>query len=759
VRPDQSLSPTIKNYQETHPFGAVTKAILPEDFPALRADPTRFTNKSIEDFGNGKQRKLLAHNRFGNSSNPLGSYLTVSSSDGGDALVLHHLASEPENLPSIISDEAKNTTITIPSGHQPPDVLKTNGKPKATDLRDLDLKGNATSFNSNDDEVSTAAACTKQRLGVDILGSVQNTDFDPPDYLVSADQGRQHDNTASNIGMSIVDMIDQSATSEISLQHETEFDACKRVNADLRLSPTTDERFETVSTTNKANTERSVSPSPPKATLPTREEPAPCVLPSSDITHDYPIPPSRNVMCVPLFDLITGHFHPQSDVMNPDESEFAPASTSRRRFSSRDDVNTNPQYPCRAKPDQQMQFSHAALPPTLSLQNFDDHDHQFDKSTTALPCDPSFATRPRPFTSAYCSVSDGNHAALSSSHPPISVNNSLVPTIGKGSHGCFSGFQTAVDDHTAVSTLKTSKSKLTLGRQTPLNTARTPYVCSLCLEPGFATLSTPLVLCPGCGPLCNIRYCSITCLLANAYDHSYQCMNFPASQRLAFHNLPTQFVYEKDPIMAINPWAVISAEQFRQKAFSMYGRFRPFSPVLKLGAEQNLSKKRVTGPGILRPEQVIGDYYVFRCATTVEPLENSKSDVIFVSLALYHMRCFTNRQQMVSLQNNNHLKGVLQRALNACYLLPQIKILEFVFRLIRSYILDDDIFKTLPHSAPNHVVFEEFKEQFSKEFDLDIETYEQEYKPFDAESALLTIMPLLKGIELRNPILQYWRRY
>jgi hypothetical protein len=114
---------------------------------------------------------------------------------------------------------------------------------------------------------------------------------------------------------------------------------------------------------------------------------------------------------------------------------------------------------------------------------------------------------------------------------------------------------------------------------------------------------------------------------------------------------------------------------------------------------------------------------------------------------------------MVSLQNNNRFKGVLQRALNACYLLPQIKILEFVFRLIRSYILDDDIFKTLPHSAPNHVVFEEFKEQFSKEFNLDIETYEQEYKPFDAESALLTIMPLLEGLELRNPILQYWRRY
>jgi hypothetical protein len=50
------------------------------------------------------------------------------------------------------------------------------------------------------------------------------------------------------------------------------------------------------------------------------------------------------------------------------------------------------------------------------------------------------------------------------------------------------------------------------------------YRCSCCFRGAIPNAHKPLYFCPGCGPMCAIRYCSIACLLAHSYQHSTSCM-------------------------------------------------------------------------------------------------------------------------------------------------------------------------------------------------------------------------------------------
>lgn len=155
------------------------------------------------------------------------------------------------------------------------------------------------------------------------------------------------------------------------------------------------------------------------------------------------------------------------------------------------------------------------------------------------------------------------------------------------------------------------------------------FRCSYCRDP-TPTDGRTLVFCPGCGPTCNIRYCSTACLLADSYDHSTRCMNFPASQRLAFHNLPVQFIYEQEPIMPISGLPQ-SPEQFRQKAYMMYCHSGPFPATLQAWARRNSAESSLQGIDILERQKRTGNYHVFRSAlTAVGPRCNAGADVVFV---------------------------------------------------------------------------------------------------------------------------------
>jgi len=50
------------------------------------------------------------------------------------------------------------------------------------------------------------------------------------------------------------------------------------------------------------------------------------------------------------------------------------------------------------------------------------------------------------------------------------------------------------------------------------------YRCSCCFQGAIPSAHKPLYFCPGCGPMCAIRYCSAACLLAHSYQHSSSCM-------------------------------------------------------------------------------------------------------------------------------------------------------------------------------------------------------------------------------------------
>ncbi|CAG8984131.1 hypothetical protein HYALB_00006233 [Hymenoscyphus albidus] len=268
------------------------------------------------------------------------------------------------------------------------------------------------------------------------------------------------------------------------------------------------------------------------------------------------------------------------------------------------------------------------------------------------------------------------------------------------------------------------------------------FRCSYCQDSGTPKDVQSLVFCPGCGPTCNIRYCSTACLLADAHDHSTCCMNFPASQRLAFHDLPEQFIYEKDPIMPLNGLPP-SPEQFRQKAYMMYCNSGPFPTTLKAWAKRNSAETSLQGVDHLEQQKRTGEYHVFRSAlTTVGTRRNPGADVIFT----------------IILRKGDPAKKILSRCLNASFLLYRREVVEFLFLFIRHFILDAELFEMAPHHATNTVVLEEFKHQFTREFNFDITPYEDDLKMFSIDEESRRIQPLLDDIESKYPILQRWWR-
>lgn len=50
------------------------------------------------------------------------------------------------------------------------------------------------------------------------------------------------------------------------------------------------------------------------------------------------------------------------------------------------------------------------------------------------------------------------------------------------------------------------------------------YTCRCCFRGYVPSVQQPLYFCAGCGPTGAIRYCSVACLLADAYNHSLCCM-------------------------------------------------------------------------------------------------------------------------------------------------------------------------------------------------------------------------------------------
>lgn len=153
--------------------------------------------------------------------------------------------------------------------------------------------------------------------------------------------------------------------------------------------------------------------------------------------------------------------------------------------------------------------------------------------------------------------------------------------------------------------------------------------CTYCREPLHPSTDAPQVMCPGCGPLCNIRYCSTSCLLVDVLDHSTRCMQYPASQREIHHKLPLHVIYEQNPISPLDG-SRDTSYRLRQKTFSMYCFSGQFPKLYKTLAKR--FKDLPVVPGFDEKESIkkTGDYAVFRSEVTGGASRvNPNADVCF----------------------------------------------------------------------------------------------------------------------------------
>jgi hypothetical protein len=102
------------------------------------------------------------------------------------------------------------------------------------------------------------------------------------------------------------------------------------------------------------------------------------------------------------------------------------------------------------------------------------------------------------------------------------------------------------------------------------------------------------------------------------------------------------------------------------------------------------------------------------------------------------------------------MKGALNRALNASYLDPQPQVVGFLFRLLRHFILDPETFEICKHEAPSEIVWQEFTQQFAREFHFKVEEHGNDFGGFDLDREWSQVKPLLVALENEYPILRYW---
>lgn len=151
--------------------------------------------------------------------------------------------------------------------------------------------------------------------------------------------------------------------------------------------------------------------------------------------------------------------------------------------------------------------------------------------------------------------------------------------------------------------------------------------CTFCHGP--YSIDASKAMCPGCGPMCNIRYCSTACLLVDALQHSAHCMQRPVPQGEVFQSLQAHRNFDQTPVFRLDG-SRDPPHRFRQKMFSMYCYFGRFPKLYKTWAKRFDSLSMI--PGFDENESIkkTGDYVVFRSEVTGGvPRRNPDADVIY----------------------------------------------------------------------------------------------------------------------------------
>jgi hypothetical protein len=224
------------------------------------------------------------------------------------------------------------------------------------------------------------------------------------------------------------------------------------------------------------------------------------------------------------------------------------------------------------------------------------------------------------------------------------------------------------------------------------------FNCSHCAYRCYGTAKTPIVLCHGCGISSNIRYCSVACLLADSLAHSSICMQHPDVLRSIVPQCPEQYLYLLDPIISVDS-GFNSPECFRQRAFAMYCRSGQFPQLLRAWARKNSLVRNIDGHDLGESLNKTGHYFIFKSRVTGDGYRWNPDSTVLCTIK------FTKSDVM---------RQVFTRCINACFMGCELAIKEFLFRLIRNSISDDDSFDCYPHNEERTVVLAEFHHQFRR---------------------------------------------
>jgi hypothetical protein len=104
------------------------------------------------------------------------------------------------------------------------------------------------------------------------------------------------------------------------------------------------------------------------------------------------------------------------------------------------------------------------------------------------------------------------------------------------------------------------------------------------------------------------------------------------------------------------------------------------------------------------------------------------------------------------------MKVALNRALNACFVICDSRVVNFLFRLLRHLILDLDTWSLMMPVLDQRTIHAEFIHQFGLEFNFNAAAHAEENDTFSLTHEWQQIGPILEGLENENKVLPCWSR-
>ncbi|KAF7908573.1 uncharacterized protein EAF01_004328 [Botrytis porri] len=271
------------------------------------------------------------------------------------------------------------------------------------------------------------------------------------------------------------------------------------------------------------------------------------------------------------------------------------------------------------------------------------------------------------------------------------------------------------------------------------DTARIPFNCTYCSDHHHATIDSPMVLCHGCGPRSGIKYCSIACVLADSLAHADVCQESVDDSETFTISRPTAYqIYYTGVLAAPFTFGTTSKKSiyaYRQKVFAMYCHNGPFPQVHKAWARRNNTLPTLPEQDAIEATKKTGSYFVFKSALTSNNNRmNLESTVICT----------------IEFRPNDRMLHAVDRCLESCFRLSydhNYVVKEFLYRLIKDLLSEDESFDCFPHTEGRLTVFHEFQNQYDLEFGFNAQMQSARSDQFDFESEWSLIEYLLNRSE------------